>query len=99
MAQNVQGVSILVKVDFNTDNKTFLLSILGGFLTKFLKKTHFWKAVKILKVHFFKDSPNMFPWLHKAQILNLSSPLDGLLHAENRLLLSFFIVEKSGFDF
>ena len=37
--------------------------------------------------------------LHKAHILNLNSPLDGLLHAENRLLLSFFIFEKSGVDF
>ena len=48
---------------------------------------------------FSKLPPDKFPGSHNAHILNLSSPLDGLLNAENRLLLSFFIFEKSGFDF
>ena len=41
----------------------------------------------------------MFSTLHGAHILNLSSPLDGLSNAENRLLISFSIFEKSRFDF
>ena len=66
---------------------------------KILKETQFWKIVKIFYALIFKASPDMFSSSHGAHILNLSSPLDGLLNAENRLLISFSIFEKSGFDF
>ena len=48
---------------------------------------------------FSKLPPDMFSSLHEAHILNLSFPSDGLSNAENRLLISFSIFEKSRFDF
>ena len=80
----------------------FILSHIGTFSgnsiyqTKVLKETSFWKLVKRLS-ELLPKLPPLFSLRHTILniFFNLSSPLDGLLNAENRLLISIF--EKSRF--